>query len=166
MGATVPRKANTLKDFWDRVDQSGGPDACWLWQGPVDGFGYGQVMLDYVLWKTHRLSYTLHHGEIGEGLVVRHKCDTPACCNPLHLVEGTQADNMADRNSRGRQARGDGNAASVLTEDVVRYCRGVHVPRHPEFSAAALARKFGVEKSTMSKIVKGKLWKHSFKEAA
>lgn len=34
----------------------------------------------------------------------RHACDTPACCNPDHLADGTQADNMRDAAERGRNA--------------------------------------------------------------
>jgi hypothetical protein len=51
----------------------------------------------------HRVAYELFYGPIPEGQVVRHKCDYGLCCNPAHLLVGTQADNLADMRSRGRQ---------------------------------------------------------------
>lgn len=45
---------------------------------------------------------------------------------------------------------------SKLTPDQVRYVRQVHVPRSKEFSATALAVKFGTSVAAMSKILKGK----------
>jgi DNA-binding NarL/FixJ family response regulator len=37
---------------------------------------------------------------------VRHACDNPACCNPLHLLAGTQTDNIADMMTRNRRVQG------------------------------------------------------------
>ena len=45
------------------------------------------------------------HGYVPE--VVRHACDNPPCCNPLHLLGGTHADNVADKVRRGRVPRGE-----------------------------------------------------------
>lgn len=44
---------------------------------------------------------------------------------------------------------------SALTDDEVRYVRQVCVPKHPEYSGAALARRFGVSRTAMYKIVSG-----------
>lgn len=44
---------------------------------------------------------------------------------------------------------------SKLTPDQVRYVRQVHVPRSKDFSATALAEKFGTSVAAMSKIIKG-----------
>lgn len=48
---------------------------------------------------------------------------------------------------------------TVLTDDQVRYCRKVHVPRHADFSASALANKFGVSVTAMSNAIRGKTFK-------
>ncbi len=45
---------------------------------------------------------------------------------------------------------------TVLTDEEVIYCRQVYIPRHPEFGASALGRKFGVSSSSMSHAIQGK----------
>ena len=83
----------------------GAPVACWPWQGAVSSDGYGVVRLGRGrrrrLVYAHRLAYALAYGPPGRRQVL-HSCDTPACCNPLHLRAGTQADNMADMVAKGR----------------------------------------------------------------
>lgn len=80
---------------------------CWIWTGgTVDG-GYGQFSIGRdgrrsVVMQAHRWSYRHYNGEIPEGLLVLHRCDTPACVRPEHLFLGTQADNMADMRAKGR----------------------------------------------------------------
>ena len=54
----------------------------------------------------HRTVWEAHNAEpIPEGMVLRHTCDNPACCNPNHLVLGTQQDNVDDMHARGRQGK-------------------------------------------------------------
>lgn len=49
---------------------------------------------------------------------------------------------------------------TVLTDDQVRYCRQVFVARHPEFSASALAAKYGVSVTAMSNAIRGKTFQN------
>lgn len=80
---------------------------CWLWQGGSFRRGYGAVWHQGRTVRAHRLMWTMIHGPIPACLFVCHACDNPPCCNPAHLFLGTHADNVADRDQKGRQARGD-----------------------------------------------------------
>jgi YHS domain-containing protein len=91
------------EDAWRHVDQSGGPDACWEWQGTITSWGYGQVKVNKQLWRAHRLIYVLVNGPIPEDLFILHGCDNRRCCNPSHLRIGTHDENMIDMVSRSRQ---------------------------------------------------------------
>ena len=53
----------------------------------------------------HRVSWELANGPIPENMCILHSCDTPLCVNPEHLFLGTLADNMADKERKGRHGR-------------------------------------------------------------
>jgi hypothetical protein len=59
-------------------------------------------------------------------MVVMHTCDNPVCVNPGHLVEGTQADNMADCKRKGQKATGDRNG--MRRPEVAAKVRGENHP--------------------------------------
>jgi hypothetical protein len=84
-----------------------GKNGCWEFTGFKDADGYGKLQIGRRSIGAHRISWAAHRGEIPGGMCVLHKCDNPSCCNPLHLFLGTAAENMADRDAKGRQAKGD-----------------------------------------------------------
>jgi hypothetical protein len=74
-----------------RIDAASG---CWTWTANVlDRFGYAQCKRLGRRWLAHRLSWTLAHGEIPDGLTVDHICFNRACVNPEHLQLLTASDN-------------------------------------------------------------------------
>ena len=75
---------------------------CVEWSKGVSGSGYGAVSWGGNQHGVHRFVYELYHGELAEGLVVRHTCDNKLCYNLDHLVAGTHADNVQDKMSKGR----------------------------------------------------------------
>src|SRR5688572_13651583 len=93
--------------FWSNV-QTGDIDACWPWLAGCGEAGHGLFSLKGKNVIASRIAYQMAFGEIPDGLLVRHKCDNPPCCNPRHLETGTTQDNTMDRNVRGRTNRGEG----------------------------------------------------------
>ncbi|WP_143806189.1 HNH endonuclease, partial [Oenococcus oeni] len=100
----------TTKDidkFWDNVAITDSLDDCWLWKKCRDKGGYGRVVINGKSMRAHRISYILVYGYIPEDRPnVLHICDAPACCNPSHLVAGTQKDNVRHMYERNRRRHG------------------------------------------------------------
>lgn len=96
------KKPNTILDLLKQIDPEGGLHACWNWTGGKHNDGYGVIRYKGKKCKAHRLFYKYYIENINDNLVVRHTCDNPACCNPLHLIHGTQADNVKDMWDRNR----------------------------------------------------------------
>lgn len=78
------------------------------------------------MWLVHRLVYFLLTGERPE--IVMHRCANPACIEPSHLRGGTQIENVADRDAKGRRKGirngfGEKHHSAKLTEQDVRDIR-------------------------------------------
>jgi hypothetical protein len=136
---------------------------CITHEGTLDKDGYGFKYHEGRTRRANRVAYcianNLSHKDI-KGLLVRHKCDNPACVNPLHLELGTAADNNADRDSRGRASVGEHRPASKLTEAAVLAMRAEYIPRSKEHGSRALAKKYGVHQAQVSNVINRKTWKH------
>lgn len=160
--------------FWNKVDKSGGDDACWLWQASRTTDGYGRVGINGTILYAHRVSWQIVHGAIPDGIFVCHHCDNPPCINPRHLFLGTNTDNVHDMLAKGRgnkasgarnghatrpekTLRGEANPQSKLTEESVRLIRQLYAAGG--VSHRHLARRFGVGRSTIARILSGNLWK-------
>jgi hypothetical protein len=144
--------------FWAKVEKTGG---CWLWTAALSDRGYGRFALDGKNRHAHRIAYELTFGTILDGLFVCHSCDNRRCVNPAHLWLGTLAENNADRDAKGRHgdtaARGERSGHSKLTEQDVLTIRQLAAEgvRH-----RAIARRYGVNPSQISLIVRRINWKH------
>ena len=154
------RAKRTLESrFWERVTP-GAPDECWLWPVPPS-HTYGRIRSEQYRGgknvPTHRLSWEIHFGPIPDGMIVCHKCDTPACVNPAHLFLGTTADNMKDREEKGRHGFYDQSVLSPLSSEQVVDIRQRHAQGETQ---SALAREYGVCLNTVHKIVHRRSWRH------
>lgn len=89
--------------FWEKVQKSNSPDGCWIWIGARFSNGYGHIGINKKSCLAHRVAWELERGPIPDGLVLRHKCDTPACVRVSHLLLGTHSDNSQDMVNRNRQ---------------------------------------------------------------
>lgn len=95
-------RGDPLARFLAQLNTAG---RCWTWTGSTRSHGYGRFWDGTRKVLAHRAAYEWTFGAIEPGTVVMHTCDNPACCNPAHLVNGTQADNMADKVRKRRQSR-------------------------------------------------------------
>lgn len=88
--------------FVEKVDKSGGIDACWIWLGATDG-RYGMIWFNGRNVRATRISWELFHGKpFPDGMDACHTCDNPRCVNPLHIWPGTPSENALDAVRKGR----------------------------------------------------------------
>ncbi len=132
---------------------------CWEWNSGTarGGRGYGVFRYKTRVITAHRVAYMLYVGDIPPNLCVLHTCDNPKCVNPAHLFLGTQQDNMADRDNKNRQVRGERCVLSKLTESEVLSIRHFH--KNGE-SGRQLARRYSVCHRTINRVIHRETWKH------
>lgn len=147
----IPQKY--IDRFWSKVDIRG-PDECWPWLAGKFDNGYGAFDFCGKLMKAHRFAYMSTIGPIPDEIIIRHDCDNKPCCNPKCLIPGSHVDNVKDRDSRGRTARGERVGASKLTAEQVRHIR---IDRRTQRD---IAKTYGVCKSTVGYIKRGENWTH------
>lgn len=153
--------AKTIEEYMaDRIDRRG-EDECWPWVGPVNDRGYGNVRREFQGKRSqfsHRVAYQLANPDVDlTGLVVRHLCHNPNCCNPAHLLHGTHADNVQDRVDADRSAKGEDNGRAKLTEKKIRAIRGMLLKDVQVWEIAEVA---GVDPAAIRAIRDGKIWRH------
>jgi len=135
------------KEMHDHVAARCAPDenGCLVWQKSKTDWGYGQTIYRDKFWRAHRAMFVAVNGPLDAGVVVRHKCDNPPCCNPLHLEPGSHADNKLDSAVRGRVAR------KLSAEQVLAI-------RAADKTTRELAEIYGVTHSVVAKIRRRATW--------
>ena len=179
----------TIDRFWSKVDKTSNPNGCWEWIGHKNKhFGYGRFGFNNKRILVHRFSYLLHFGKITTDLKVLHKCDNSLCVNPSHLFLGTQLDNIKDRETKNRTAkgkncgvythpesratgrrngrytqpdktaRGEQHGKSKITKEQVLFIRKINPKTTIEMKL--FARKYNITYYTIYDIVHRRTWKH------
>jgi hypothetical protein len=177
-----------VERFWSKVIKTEDPNACWIWTGSHDKYGYGYFSSKGKSIKAHRIAYILTHGSIPDGMCICHTCDVRNCVRIDHLFAATSKENTADRDQKGRTARGERSGAHThpekwhsgdehwtrqkpellhrgeshgmakFTEDEIRELRRRYDAGG--VSISALARECKVALSTMTSIIRRTHWKH------
>lgn len=154
------------KRFWAKVDKS---RECWEWTGAKNLKGYGRFKINGRTYSPHRLVWEWENGPIPEGMFICHHCDNPPCVNLDHLFCGTRSENMLDAASKGRipgntknhsvsSVQGEKNFFSKLTRRDVFEIR--RLASGKQMTYRQMAKRFGVNKSTIGSIVRREKWKH------
>lgn len=165
-----PRARGSVVDrLWRQIDIRSESE-CWPWKAKslikgygVIGFGSrvgGKILAHRLVWMlTHKKDFKLNDIQSPEcRIVVMHTCDNRLCCNPAHLVIGTQKDNVHDMDAKGRrvnrQVKGEMHGNAKLTDDAVRSIRA-DSRKHKE-----IANDYGVTRANVSYIKRRTAWKH------
>jgi len=134
---------------------------CVLWIGGYDTGGYGTINSgppENKPLSAPRLVLEWAGYVIPDGQGALHRCDNPPCIFLGHLFIGTMADNMRDKQEKGRTPHGENHCRAVLTEAMVldakqRYDRG-------DGTYKDLAPDYGVSPITLGDAIAGRTWKH------
>ena len=145
--------------FFEKVDQSGGENACWIWKGQSSN-GYGGIRSGgprgSLLRATH-VAWLLAYGPVPAGLRVCHRCDTPSCVNHTHLFVGTAKDNTRDMIDKKRHCHGKLHPLHRLTEAQVVEIRRL---KAAGTTYDVLEDMFGITRGPLHRIVHRTSWTH------
>ena len=100
--------------FWSKVEKR--KDGCWVWAGQtVSGthgnLRYGRFRIGSHRYVAHRVSWSISHGPIPDGLQLDHRCHNTLCVNPahLHLVDEVRNhENLAGPNRMSNNCKHSG----------------------------------------------------------
>lgn len=140
-------------------------NGCMVWTG-AKLKGYGQITIKGVTTKLHRfvLEQKLQR-PLGEHMCALHSCNNPSCCNPAHITEGTNKENVDYKVSCNRQSkgtthgdymRGEKNAYAKLTESDIREIRNAK----GRILQTELAAKYNITRNHVSAIQLKRVWRH------
>lgn len=146
------------------ISDKGKASSCWEYTGTLFKNGYGRVYNRPVAegeTKAHRYAFILANGKIGKKkgkrLLVLHKCDNRKCCNPKHLYASDHRQNMDDMVLRTRSAKGEAHGNSILINAEVAF---IKLLVQVGFSYRAISEMTLVPRSTASRFVSEKAWRH------
>lgn len=147
--------------FWSYVYIDTVGSGCWEWFGTKNKRpsmpAYGVFSLTHGKpVRAHRFAWESVHGPIPAHMDVLHRCDNPPCVRPDHLFLGTHADNMADRDAKGRTARGERGANKLTGAQVL----AIRALRYGGRTQRDVGLEFNVSDVTVSLLWRGITWRH------
>ena len=132
-------------------------ESCRDWPGAVNSKGYPVIKVAGRQTKVgHVVLERTGRPRPGPDAWQLHSCDRPRCVAPWHLRWGTSGENVADKVTRGRSWRpqGEVNRQSKLNDDAVRDIRS------SDERYRVLAERYGVHIKTIAKVRARKIWAH------
>lgn len=143
-----------FNDSWLEDD-----NGCWIWQEALNTTtGYGTFYTGKddkghsINRAPHRWIWLQTNPDAPIPAHVCHRCDVSLCVNPKHLYGGTAADNMADRDARGR------HKTNVLSYGLAQEIRAKYTCND---DIPGLAKEYGVHNVTIYNIIKGRTYRNS-----
>jgi hypothetical protein len=151
----------------ERLIRMSNPDAngCRIFSGAGRGSGYGAVKVGRRTMDAHRAAFLVFVGPIPDGELVCHTCDVRRCIEPSHLFPGTHKTNHDDMVAKGRRVPGEaisrrcierGTRPPVVQKLTNEQVAEVRASVARGESRKAVAERFGVCVSTVTKIANGK----------
>lgn len=136
------QRSRWLSDVEYVIEDRGYKTPCWIWQRGTDKDGYGQVRVDGVQQKAHRVYYERQVGPIPPGYVIDHLCKITPCVNPEHHEPVTGTEN---------KRRGKATKLSLEDLEKIRQLRGMGLFQRE------IAAIFGVDRAHISYVCSGKV---------
>lgn len=127
--------------------------------------GYVWVVRNGRTRALHRVVWEEANGPVPDGMVIRHKCDQPDCCELTHLEIGTPKQNIQDQIDRGRFAWGERAATSKLTAAQVKRIRNRLDKKYSIELVRKLAERYGITEDYTISLYKRETWKHLEKKS-
>ena len=142
--SNISYKVNSKSGCWEVKDRARNKD------------GYPVARIKGSLDTLYRHFFKRYNGPIQSGIVIRHTCDNRLCCNPEHLIPGSQKDNVADMLSRNRFPKGVKHGRAKLDDEKI---RDIKIQFNKENKTiTSIAQQYEVDRKTIHKVVHGKTW--------
>lgn len=136
-------------------------DECKIWPYTAAATGYGILYIDRTLFYVHRLACQAWNGPPPLNADAAHgrdkRCESTLCFNGAHVRWASRASNMWDKARDGTQQRGEDVHFSRFTADQIMEIRTLYRDGTPQ---RTIARRFGVQPSSISLICSGGTWAH------
>jgi hypothetical protein len=140
---------------------------CWIWKQGTTDEGYPQIQLTALFgrrsYKVRRLVYAIACGPLTSRQMVTAVCENPLCCAPLHLRAMAPGQFARTGFRKSRQSRGIAHGIAVKLGRTRPYkldgkAAEIRARLAAGESQTALAKEYGVHKTTISHLWCGKSW--------